>query len=68
MATINNFFVLSNKIILVRGLIEIPNFENAPSNLTSIGRYFRTIEIFDILKNQSIGVMDEIQLDNSINR
>jgi UTP--glucose-1-phosphate uridylyltransferase len=49
------------------GLIEKPNFENAPSNLASIGRYVLTPDIFDLLRNQSIRVEGEIQLADSIN-
>jgi UTP--glucose-1-phosphate uridylyltransferase len=59
--------VTNNKTGLVSGLIEKPNFENAPSNLASIGRYLLTPDIFDILRNQSIGVGGEIQLADSIN-
>jgi len=59
--------VLNNKTGLVTGLIEKPNFENAPSNLASIGRYVLTPDIFEILKGQSIGVGGEIQLADSIN-
>ena len=60
--------VPNNKTGLVSGLIEKPNFENAPSNLASIGRYVLTPDIFDILRNQSIGVGGEIQLADSINK
>jgi len=59
--------VPNNKTGLVLGLIEKPNFENAPSNLASIGRYVLTPDIFDTLRNQSIGVGGEIQLADSIN-
>ena len=59
--------VPNNKTGLVSGLIEKPNFENAPSNLASIGRYVLTPDIFDILRNQSIGAGGEIQLADSIN-
>ena len=59
--------VTNNKTGLLTGLIEKPNFENAPSNLASIGRYVLTPDIFDILRNQSIGVGGEIQLEDSIN-
>ncbi|MDE0784756.1 MAG: UTP--glucose-1-phosphate uridylyltransferase GalU [Planktomarina sp.] len=58
---------LNNETDLVTGLIEKPNFENAPSNLASIGRYVLTPDIFDILRNQPIGVAGEIQLADSIN-
>ena len=59
--------VPNNKTGLALGLIEKPNFENAPSNLASIGRYVLTPDIFDILRNQSVGVAGEIQLSDSIN-
>ena len=59
--------VPNNETGLVAGLIEKPNFENAPSNLASIGRYVLTPDIFNILRNQSIGVANEIQLADSIN-
>jgi UTP--glucose-1-phosphate uridylyltransferase len=59
--------VPNNKTGLASGLIEKPNFENAPSNLASIGRYVLTSDIFDILRNQPVGVAGEIQLADSIN-
>ena len=52
--------VPNNKTGTIAGLIEKPNFENAPSNLASIGRYVLTPDIFDILRNQSIGAIGEI--------
>jgi UTP--glucose-1-phosphate uridylyltransferase len=59
--------VSNNKTGIVTGLIEKPDFKDAPSNLASIGRYVLTPDIFDILRNQSIGVAGEIQLADSIN-
>jgi UTP--glucose-1-phosphate uridylyltransferase len=59
--------VSNNKTGIITGLVEKPNFENAPSNLASIGRYVLTPDIFDILRNQSIGIANEIQLADSIN-
>jgi len=59
--------IVPNKIGTVKGLIEKPNFENAPSNLASIGRYILTPDIFGILRNQSVGFANEIQLADSIN-
>ena len=58
--------VLNKKTGLVGGMIEKPSFKNAPSNLASIGRYILTPDIFDILRNQSIGIAGEIQLSDSI--
>ena len=39
----------------VAGLVEKPAFDQAPSNLASIGRYVLTPKIFDILRNQAPG-------------
>ena len=58
---------MNNQTGLVAGLIEKPNFENAPSDLASIGRYVLTPDIFDILRDQPIGAVGEIQLADSIN-
>ena len=52
----------------VRGLVEKPDVENAPSCLASIGRYALTPEIFDILRDQEPGHGNEIQLADSINK
>ena len=51
----------------VGGLIEKPSFEQAPSNLASIGRYVLTPDIFDILRHQAAGSGGEIQLADAIN-
>ncbi len=59
--------VPNNETGLVAGIIEKPDFEIAPSDLASIGRYVLTPDIFGILRKQSIGVADEIQLTDSIN-
>jgi len=59
--------VPNNKTGLAGGIIEKPDFESAPSDLASIGRYILTSDIFNILKSQSIGVEGEIQLADSIN-
>jgi UTP--glucose-1-phosphate uridylyltransferase len=59
--------VHNNETGSVEGLIEKPEFKNAPSNLASIGRYILTPDIFALLKNQSTGVAGEIQLADSIN-
>ena len=49
------------------GLVEKPDFEDAPSNLASIGRYVLTPDIFNILRTQSVGASGEIQLADAIN-
>ena len=52
----------------VSGLVEKPTFENAPSNLVSIGRYVLTNNIFDTLKELMPGKNGEIQLADAINK
>ena len=59
--------VPNSEIGVVTGLIEKPRYEDAPSNLASIGRYVLSPDIFNILRNQSSGVGDEIQLADAIN-
>lgn len=51
----------------VAGLVEKPDIEKAPSNLASIGRYILTPDIFDIIRNQTVGTAGEIQLADAIN-
>ena len=51
----------------VKGLIEKPEYINAPSNYASIGRYVLSPEIFTTLKNLKKGYGDEIQLADAIN-
>ena len=51
----------------VEGLIEKPNFDKAPSNLASIGRYILTSNIFDALRECKAGSGGEIQLADAIN-
>lgn len=50
----------------VAGLVEKPKFEDAPSDLASIGRYVLTPDIFDILRGQAAGSGGEIQLADAI--
>ncbi len=52
----------------VEGLVEKPNYKDAPSNTASIGRYILTPDIFEILRNQSAGSDGEIQLTEAINK
>jgi UTP--glucose-1-phosphate uridylyltransferase len=51
----------------VLGLVEKPRFNDAPSNLASIGRYILTEDIFASLQNLLPGKNDEIQLADAIN-
>ena len=51
----------------VAGLVEKPHFEEAPSDIASIGRYILTPDIFDILRDLPAGSGGEIQLADAIN-
>ena len=50
----------------VKGLVEKPSTDNAPSNLASIGRYVLSPDIFNILKKIAPGKGGEIQLADAI--
>jgi len=54
------------KIIGVKGLIEKPKPEKAPSTLSIIGRYILQPEVFDHLKAFERGAGNEIQLTDSM--
>ena len=51
----------------VVGLVEKPDIDKAPSNFACIGRYVLTPDIFDIIRNQPVGIGGEIQLSDAIN-
>lgn len=51
----------------VASLVEKPAFDQAPSDLASIGRYVLTPDIFNILRKQTPGAGGEIQLADAIN-
>lgn len=51
----------------VVGLVEKPESHEAPSNLASIGRYILTPDIFEILRSQTVGLGNEIQLSEAVN-
>ena len=58
---------INNSTGLIQGIVEKPSFEEAPSNLASIGRYVFTSEIFKILKQQDQKAGSEIELAEAIN-
>jgi len=51
----------------VAGLVEKPNFEEAPSDMASIGRYILRPDIFDVLRDLPAGSGGEIQLADAVN-
>lgn len=52
----------------VRGIVEKPQPEDAPSNVAVVGRYILTPRIFDLLAEQKAGAGGEIQLTDAIAR
>ncbi len=59
---------LVNSVTKIRGLVEKPKPEDAPSNLAIIGRYILTPEIFDILEGKEVGAGGEIQITDAMAR
>jgi UTP--glucose-1-phosphate uridylyltransferase len=57
-----------DRIIKVRGVVEKPAPEKAPSDVAIIGRYILTPAIFEILETQDVGAGGEIQLTDAIFR
>ena len=58
----------NDSLTRIRGLVEKPKPEDAPSNLAIIGRYILTPEIFDILENKETGAGGEIQITDAMAR
>jgi UTP--glucose-1-phosphate uridylyltransferase len=52
----------------LRGLVEKPPSDKAPSNLAIIGRYILTPEIFTILEGKHVGAGGEIQITDAMAR
>lgn len=46
----------------IKGMVEKPKQEDAPSNLVAVGKYIITPEVFDVLANMSEGKSGEIRL------
>lgn len=66
---ISKFGVLlpGEKVGLIKGLIEKPDYKIAPSNMASLGRYILQNNIFSILRTLLPGANGEIQLADAIN-
>ena len=54
------------QLVSVKGMVEKPAEDQAPSNLAVIGRYILTPEVFDNLSQAKTGAGDEIQLTDAI--
>lgn len=57
---------VENRVCKVKGLVEKPSVEEAPSNIAILGRYIVTPRIFDILDNIKPGKGNEIQLTDAL--
>jgi UTP--glucose-1-phosphate uridylyltransferase len=54
------------KVVHVKGLVEKPKREEAPSNFAIIGRYILTPKIFEILGRGIVGAGNEIQITDAM--
>jgi len=57
---------ITDRVFQVMDIVEKPQPEEAPSNLTVVGRYILAPEIFEILEATPPGVNNEIQLTDAI--
>ncbi len=57
---------VSDRVYKIQGLVEKPPREQAPSNLTIVGRYILPPEIFQCLENTPPGAKGEIQLTDGL--
>ena len=57
---------LNDKVYRIKGMVEKPRLEDAPSNLAIVGRYVLTPEVFDALEQAPPGAIGEIQLTDAI--
>ena len=57
---------LSDRLYKLKGVVEKPPVEEAPSNLSIVGRYVLQPRIFELLENTQRGAGGEIQLTDAI--
>lgn len=57
---------VEDNVYRVRGMVEKPKPEDAPSNIAVLGRYIITPEIFTLLENTKPGAGGEIQLTDAL--
>ena len=58
--------LVGDGVYQLRGVVEKPTAEDAPSNLGIVGRYVLTPEIFDVLMKTPPGKAGEIQITDAI--
>lgn len=56
---------IDEKTIDVKGMVEKPKVEEAPSNLVAVGKYVITPEVFEVLSKMSEGKSGEIRLTDA---
>ena len=57
---------VEERVYQIHGMVEKPRPEEAPSNLTVVGRYILPPEIFDCLQRTAPGAKGEIQLTDGL--
>ena len=57
---------LSERVYRIKGMVEKPRLEDAPSDLAIVARYVLTPEIFDALEDTDPGANNEIQLTDAL--
>lgn len=58
--------LIEDRVYKVRGLVEKPAIEDAPSNIAILGRYIINPTIFEILEHTKPGMGGEIQLTDAL--
>jgi len=59
---------INEPLIKVKGTVEKPKKEDAPSNYAIIGRYILTPKIFEILEKTHVDTKGEVQLTDAISK
>lgn len=57
---------ISDAVYRIKGMVEKPRLEDAPSNLAIVGRYVLTPDVFEALERIAPGAIGEIQLTDAI--
>ncbi len=59
---------VDDRVYKIKGMVEKPPVEKAPSDIAILGRYILTPDIFEFLETQEKGAGDEIQLTDALKR
>lgn len=62
----DNYKLKPGESKIIKGVVEKPKIEEAPSNLSIVGRYIFSENIWSLLDETTIGAGDEIQLTDAI--